>query len=85
VSKKSHQRKPKYKSGVGATVSKQPAGGIDRAKGVAPSPPLRVVSPDHQQSHAGRDYSYVSHDLKFTGILAGSLVLLIVILSFVLG
>jgi hypothetical protein len=81
MAKKSRHRKPKYRAKPPERVRERYT---EQAKPVTPRlQTSRVVSPKSQ--HAVADYSYVTGDLRLIGILAGTLIIVLIILSFILG
>jgi len=81
MAKKSHQRKSKHRTRPSEIVKERH---IEQAKLITPKPLTpKVVSSKSQYTIA--DYSYVRRDLRLIGILAGSLIIVLIILSFILG
>ena len=85
MGKKSRRRKSKYQPGIGVTARVKPLEMAGVASAAAPASSPKGISFGSHQPVAARDYSYVRRDLKFTGILAGSLIVVVIILSFILG
>ncbi|MCD6568142.1 MAG: hypothetical protein J7K94_05370 [Dehalococcoidia bacterium] len=82
---KKSRRKSKYRPGIGVAARRPPPETAGAVSAAVTAPPPKVTSSGSRQPVAARDYSYIRPDLKFTGILAGSLIVVVIILSFILG
>ena len=82
---KKSRRKSKYRPGIGVAARGKPPEMAGVVGAAAPAPSPKIASSGSRQPVAARDYSYIGPDLKFTGILAGSLIVVVIILSFIFG
>ena len=89
MSKKSRRSKSKYQTGTAkATAGRQ----AQQANLITQNTTEPVTAGSQMSSatlgksqHPVTDYSYVVRDIRYIGILSGSLIAILIILSFILG
>ena len=89
MSKKSRRSRSKYRATQAKAVKE---GRLEQPEPVTQDPAKLAINKtstsgalSRGQKHTVVDYSYVIKDVRFIGILGGSLIAILIILSFILG